>query len=100
MIRIKALVINILATRTPLYLVCRFYLYQELANLFGKGVLLQALNLNDADSALIPRENLKKMHDKNLFFISRLPATFELEKKLIDLAWQKDDWTFIDKISN
>jgi transposase len=43
-IRIKALVINILATRIPLYLVSRFYLYQDLANLFGKGVLLQDLN--------------------------------------------------------
>jgi transposase len=225
-IRIKALVINILATRSPLYLVSRFYLYQDLANLFGKGVILQDLNddclaraldklaeknpkkiissiilqalssenitithlhsdttsvsvygeyenqedddLNSfiklvcghskdhrpdlkqlkiglcvnqdgipimgqpldgnkddktwnnefidvlakdldkidltsliyvADSALITKDNLKKMH-KKLYFISRFPATFELEKNLIDLAWKKNDWTFIGKISN
>ncbi|RKL61396.1 transposase, partial [Thermoanaerobacteraceae bacterium SP2] len=53
-----------------------------------------------ADSVLITKETLKRMHDKKLSFISRLPATFELEKNLIDLAWKKNDWTFIGKISN
>lgn len=223
-IRIKAIVINILAGRTPLYSVNRFYRYQDLANLFGKGILpedlnddclaraldklalanpkkvissiiLQALesenittthlhadttsisvygeydnedinqfikivqgfskdhrpdlkqlkiglcvnqdgipiigeplsgNKDDktwnnefistlsshldkidlksilyvADSALITRDNLKEINKKGLFFISRLPATFDLEQNIINLAWQKDNWVNLGKLAD
>jgi transposase len=51
-----------------------------------------------ADSALITEKNLAELQD--MFFISRFPATFKLEKQLIELAWQKDNWQDIGKLSD
>lgn len=43
-VRIKALVINILAGRTPLYNVERFFQFRDLDNLLGQGVTYEDLN--------------------------------------------------------
>ncbi|NPV54933.1 MAG: DUF4277 domain-containing protein [Firmicutes bacterium] len=43
-IRIKALVINILAGKTPLYNVERFFKFQDTENLLGQGVTHEDLN--------------------------------------------------------
>ncbi|HHV61422.1 MAG TPA: IS1634 family transposase [Firmicutes bacterium] len=43
-IRIKALVINILAGKTPLYNVERFFKFQDTENLLGQGVTCEDLN--------------------------------------------------------
>lgn len=51
-----------------------------------------------ADSSLITKTNLKKLEDK-LFFISRFPSTFALEKDLIELSWKKDKWEHIGRVS-
>jgi len=51
-----------------------------------------------ADSALITEKNLVELQD--MFFISRFPATFKLEKQLIELAWQKNNWQDIGKLSD
>ncbi len=52
-----------------------------------------------ADSSLITKTNLKKLEDK-LFFISRFPSTFALEKDLIELSWKKDKWEHIGRVSD
>lgn len=65
---------------------------------------LKYLNLQDvihvADSALVTKENLLSMNDEEYTFISRLPATFGLEKDLINRSLnQKDEWIQLNQVT-
>lgn len=46
-----------------------------------------------ADSALVTKGNLQEINQKELSFISRLPANFKLTKELISEAWQINHWS-------
>ena len=46
-----------------------------------------------ADSALVTKKNLQEVKEKELSFISRLPANFKLAQELVALAWQNSNWT-------
>jgi transposase len=59
-----------------------------------------------ADSALATKGNLRAIHElerkdgkKGLYFVTRLPATFKMEHKLIEEAWDKDTWVELGKTS-
>lgn len=60
-------------------------------------------NLNQiiyvADSAMVTEPNLKVVQEKNLRFISRLPATFSLSAKLIERACAKEEWDDLGKLA-
>lgn len=45
-----------------------------------------------ADSAMVTKQNLEIVKEKNLSFISRLSATFALSARLIDKACAKGQW--------
>jgi len=60
-------------------------------------------NLNQiiyvADSAMVTEPNLKVVQEKNLRFISRLPATFSLSAKLIERACAQEEWDDLGKLA-
>mgnify|MGYP000863679221 FL=1 len=74
-----------------------FDFIKSLSSCIGEEVDLKSITYV-ADSALITEKNLKEL--KDMLFISRFPATFKLEKQLIELAWQKDNWQDIGKLSD
>ena len=45
-----------------------------------------------ADAALVSKGNLKLLASGRFAFISRFPARFNLEKQLIDRAWEEGKW--------
>ncbi|HHY46301.1 MAG TPA: IS1634 family transposase [Firmicutes bacterium] len=79
-IRIKALVINILAGRTPLYNVERFFKFQDTENLLGQGVTHEDLNDDCLARALdmLAEANPKKVTSTimlNALTIEDIPLT-------------------------
>ena len=52
-----------------------------------------------ADSALVTPDNLRKMDEQKIRFISRLPGTYSLVKSLKEKAWEQDNWEYIGRIS-
>jgi len=52
-----------------------------------------------ADSALVTKDNLDMMAEKEIRFISRLPETFSIAEELKDLAWAQDTWTHVGALS-
>lgn len=46
-----------------------------------------------ADSALVTKENLDRLHELKQPFITRLPANYKAEQKAIDEANKKSQWT-------
>lgn len=53
-----------------------------------------------ADSAAVTTDNLEAVHECSLNFISLMPSTFNIEKKLKEKAYtNKDNWIDIGKIS-
>lgn len=57
--------------------------------------------LHVADSALVTKDNLLSIHDDTYKFISRLPATFKLEKELRERAVSKSGlWNELGKLTD
>jgi transposase len=52
-----------------------------------------------SDCVLVNTESLRRIAKERIQFISRLPETFNLANKLKDLAFEKDAWRDLGKIS-
>lgn len=52
-----------------------------------------------ADAALPTRDNLERIAEEHLLFISRLPEVFGLAEELKDLAWERNEWTAAGTLS-
>ncbi|WP_213973958.1 IS1634 family transposase [Tepidanaerobacter acetatoxydans] len=74
-----------------------FDFIKSLSSCIGEEVDLKSITYV-ADSALITEKNLAEL--KDMFFIFRFPATFKLKKQLVELAWRKDNWQDIGKLSD
>ena len=53
-----------------------------------------------ADSSVVTKDNLDQIAEQRLLMISRLPATFSLEGELKELAWEKNEWIEVGKLSS
>jgi len=53
-----------------------------------------------ADSSLVTTNNLILLNNYNVDFISRLPGTFDIEKKLKEKALVENNWECIGKLSD
>ncbi|WP_235919690.1 IS1634 family transposase, partial [Heliomicrobium undosum] len=70
----------------------------ELAGLVAHHVSQKVMYI--ADSALVTFENLKRLHDVQMLFVTRLPGTYQLTKTLKLAAEQANDWTNVGAISD
>lgn len=52
-----------------------------------------------ADAALPTKDNLERIAEKHLLFVSRLPEVFGLAEELKDLAWENNEWTAAGTLS-
>lgn len=53
-----------------------------------------------ADSSVVTKNNLDEIAKQGLLMISRFPATFSLESELKELAWEKNEWIEVGKLSS
>jgi len=53
-----------------------------------------------ADSSVVTKDNLDEIAKQGLLMISRLPATFALEGELKEMAWEKNEWIEVGKLSS
>jgi len=65
-----------------------FEFIEKLSETLDPQVLQKVIYI--ADSALVTENNLKRIAEHRLSFISRLPGNFDLEKELKEKAWQKE----------
>lgn len=52
-----------------------------------------------ADSALVTPENLARMNEHGIRFISRLPETYKLAAELKERAWAQDRWECLGRLA-
>jgi transposase len=51
-----------------------------------------------ADSALVTKDNLNLLFDKEIPFISRLPETFKISAELKEWAWSENQWQHLGSL--
>ena len=71
----------------------------ELLEKFKDVVNSELAQILVADSQLITTENLQKMYEKAILFISRLPDNFSISEELKVQAWRENNWQDVGQIA-